>query len=352
MKQTITHRFQQLLTIAFVGMALLLTACKSKENKFVFNTPQEALTACHKELSKFREVKNADIEKLSALTNTWLELQDSTLSCFMRDSTVKANSVIAADFFEVADSFRMEITRLALAEKRTLQDIVRLKVATADGREKILASEDFKKAKEFFSQLDGEKLYPDLNTTLSEYEQLLAHTDPFKKEQELRDFLKNEDRCFRSLLVFLKDTPQERLQYITDKTSELFDNLYKNTTAAPENKVNERVMLYLTMRFNRRIIQNAEVCRKDIKTNVPLSDTQANNYRWMIIQPYMTIDNYSMAVLTEEQVKVLTELAAELPRLLAYVDGKDYDKSPVEETQKLNDILCEYFLKSYLKTIL
>ena len=352
MKQTITHRFQQCFTIVMIGMVFLLTACGSKENKFVFNTPQEALNACHQELSKFRAVKSADIDKLSALTNIWLELQDSTLSCFMRDSTVKANSVIATEFFEVADSFRTEITRLALGEKRNLQDIVKLKVATADGRAKILASEDFKQAEEFFSQMDAEKLYSDLPTTLKEYEKLLTATNPFKKEQELRDFLQKEDRCFRSLLVFLKDTSQEKLQTITNKTAQLFDNLYKNTTAAPENKVNERVMLYLTMRFNRRIIQNADVCRRDIEADVPLSDTQANNYRWMILQPYMTIDNYSMAVLTEEQVKFLMELAAELPRLLTYVDGKDYDKSPAEETQKLNDILCEYFLKSYLKTIL
>jgi len=352
MRQSISHRFQQYIAIALMGVALLLTACSSKQEKFVFNTPQEALTACHKELSELRAVKSADIDKLSALTNNWLELQDSTLSCFMRDSTVKANSIIATGFFEVADSFRIEITRLALGEKRSLQDIVKLKVATADGRKKILASDDFKMAVAFFTQMDQEKLYPDLTTTLTEYEQLLTATNPFKKEQELRDFLQKEDRCFRSLLVFLKDTPQEKLQNITDKTAELFDNLYKNATAAPENKVNERVLLYLTMRFNRRIIQNAEVCRKDIKANVPLTDTQANNYRWMIIQPYMTIDNYSMAVLTEQQVKVLMELAAELPRLLAYVDGKDYDRSPVEETEKLNDILCEYFLKSYLKSIL
>lgn len=111
-------------------------------------------------------------------------------------------------------------------------------------------------------------------------------------------------------------------------------------------------MLYLTMRFNRRIIQNAEVCRKDIKANVPLTETQSYNYRWMVIQPFMTIDSYSMAVLTEDQVKVLMNMAAELPKILAYIDGKDYDKSPAEETQRLNDILSEYILKSYLKNVL
>lgn len=350
MKQTIQHRFQQVITIAFIGMAVLLTACSSKEEKFVFNTPQEALTACHKELSKLRAVKTADIDKLSALTNTWLELQDSTLNCFMRDSTVKSNTVIAADFFEVVDSFRTEILRLALAQKRTLQDIVKLKVATADGRERVLASKDFMKAMEFYSRMDGEKLYPDMNTTLSEYEKLLS-SSPFKNMKELCDFIQKEDKCFRSLLVFLKDVPQEKLQVITNKTSALFDRLYNNMDNL-ENDADGGVRLYLTMRFNRRIMQNAEACRKDIEADIVLTEKQAANYRWMIIQPFMTIDNYSMAFLTEEQVKTLIGLADKLPRLLAYIDGKDYDRSPVTETQKLNDVLSEYFLKSYLKSIL
>ena len=352
MQHLITQRIQQFVIIGMTACILLLTGCSSNEKRFVFKTPQEALNACHKELSKYRKVKTADIKKLASLTNTWLELQDSTLSCLMRDSTINASSVFAVDFFAVADSFRTEISRLALGEKRSLQDIVMLKIATAEGREKTIASEDFKKAVQFFSDMDSEKLYPDVNTTLSEYEKLLVTTTSFKKEKDLRDFLQKEDKCFRSLLVFLKDIPQEKLQGITNKTSELFDNLYKNTTADSQNKVNERVMLYLTMRFNRRIIQNAEVCRKDIKANVPLTETQSYNYRWMVIQPFMTIDSYSMAVLTEDQVKVLMNMAAELPKILAYIDGKDYDKSPAEETQRLNDILSEYILKSYLKNVL
>lgn len=106
------------------------------------------------------------------------------------------------------------------------------------------------------------------------------------------------------------------------------------------------------MRFNRRIIQNAEVCRQDIKKKVELNDMQAINYRWMIIQPFMIIDNEAMEMITDQQVVTLTEMANELPQLLAYVDGKDFDKSPKEETSKLQGILSEYLLNTYLKSIL
>ena len=352
MEQTIKHGIRHISLMVIAMMVTTFSSCSEKGSRFNFKNPQEALTACHQELSKVKPLKEAKMDKLIEITSTWLELQDSTFSCFMRDSTVKADTKIASDFFAVADTFRTEITRLAFSEKRTLPDIVKLKVNTAKDRKRILASEDFKKACEFYSKADDAPLYGSLNETLSEYEKLLTNANPFKKEKQLYDFIQREDRCFRSLLVFLKDTPQSKLQNITDKTSEIFDRLYRNTTADLENKVNERVLLYLTMRFNRRIIQNAEVCRQDIKKKLELNDMQAINYRWMIIQPFMTIDNEAMELITDQQVVTLTEMANELPQLLAYVDGKDFDKSPKEETSKLQGILSEYLLNTYLKSIL
>lgn len=101
-----------------------------------------------------------------------------------------------------------------------------------------------------------------------------------------------------------------------------------------------------------KMIADAETCRKHIKANKPLTSEQANKYRWQLIQPYLTIDNYATSALTDKQVETLTAIANELPRLLAYVDGKDYEKSPKEQTDKLATVLSEYFLKSYLASVL
>lgn len=356
MRQSILQSFKQCAIIGIAAMAALLSACSSKEKSFAFNTPEEAVNACRKELSELKSIKSADIKKLTEVTTRWIELQDSTVSCILRDTTeassMEKDVALHEAFFGVSDSIRTEIMRLALSEKRCLADIVKLKVATAHDRKKIITSENFKNANEFYMKMDGEPLYKDVSTTLEEYEKLLTNADPFKTEQDLYQFIRKEDRCFRSLLAYLKDVPQQKLQEITDKTSSLFDALYRSTAADLENKINERVMLYLTMRFNRRIIQNAETCRADIKANVTLSPQQAANYRWMVIQPLMTIDNYAMASLTEEQIQKLTTIAKELPELLAYLDDKDYAKSAKEETEKLNAALSEYFLKSYMKAIL
>ena len=108
-------------------------------------------------------------------------------------------------------------------------------------------------------------------------------------------------------------------------------------------------MLYLTMRFNRRIMQNAIACREDILNNKQLSREQRVSYRWMLIQPYVSLDGYSTAALTKKQREELMVISKELPILLNRLDNK---KKTKEEENKLIATLADYFLKSYISATL
>ena len=108
-------------------------------------------------------------------------------------------------------------------------------------------------------------------------------------------------------------------------------------------------MLFLTMRFNRRIIQNAAACKEDIENGKQLDRIQRANYRYMLIQPFIAIDDYSTSVLTKEQKKELLEISKNIPSLLTKLDLKKQSK---EEEDKFTDVLSQYFLKSYFLTTL
>lgn len=169
----------------------------------------------------------------------------------------------------------------------------------------------------------------------------------FKQERQLLDFIKEEDKCFRSLMNYLSKIPNGDLQNLTNATTAIFDNIY-SSVGKKEDDVNDRTMLYLTMRFNRRIIQNAMACRKDILNNQRLDRDQRANYKWMLIQPFMAIDDYSTAVLTEKQRETLLQLTDELPALLGKLDVQKNENEQI----KLTNVLANYFLKSYLSTTL
>ena len=313
-----------------------------------FATSQEALEGCKEQLATLKEKKEVSIEELSKLTSSWLEVQDSAYSVFGKDSSLSLKSPMAVAYFLVSDSIRGEISRLAFSQPRSLRDVMYLKQHTAMQREKLQKDAIYQDAVKFYEKLDGYPLYPDLASTLSAYSKLLSSAKGFQQGDELMKFIAMEDKCFRSLMKYLSSVDTEQLRKLTVATTQVFDGLY-SSVGNLTNDVNDRTMLYLSMRFNRRIIQNAQACHEDVKAGKRLNAVQRANFRWMLIQPFMAIDDYSAAVLTPSQAETLLSLSDELPKLLEKLDSKR--KVPGKENN-LTSVLADYFLKSYLSSIL
>lgn len=328
-----------------MGLMILVASCDRHPS---FSTSSEALEGCKEQLEKLKKTQDVSIEELASLTSTWLEVQDSAYSVFSRDSSLDIKSPMAVAYFMVSDSIRGEISRLAFSKPRSLRDVMYFKQNTASQREKLDKSAIYQDAVKFYGQLDEYQLYPNLQSTLMAYGKLLSSTKVFKNGEELVKFIALEDKCFRSLMKYLSQVDTESLQHLTLATTRVFDGLYSSVGNQVDD-VNDRTMLYLSMRFNRRIIQNALACKEDIQARKRLSSTQRANYRWMLIQPFMAIDDYSAAVLTSEQKEQLLALSDELPGLLEKLDTK---KKITDKENNLTSVLSEYFLKSYLSSIL
>lgn len=328
-----------------MGLMILVASCDRHPS---FSNSSEALEGCKEQLEKLKITQDVSIEELSSLTSSWLEVQDSAYSVFAKDSSLDIKSPMAVAYFMVSDSIRAEISRLAFAKPRSLRDVMYFKQQTASKREQLEKSAIYQDAVKFYGKLDEYPLYPNLQATLSAYGKLLSSTKLFKNGDELMRFISLEDKCFRSLMKYLSQVDTESLQHLTMATTQVFDGLYASVGKQVDD-VNDRTMLYLSMRFNRRIIQNALACKEDIQARKRLSATQRANYRWMLIQPFMAIDDYSAAVLTGEQREQLLALSDELPLLLEKLDTK---KKVTDKENNLTSVLSEYFLKSYLSSIL
>ena len=253
MKQRILHNAKGYVLGGLAIVAATLMSCSNKENRYVFNNAQDAVTTCHQELAMLRPMASANIEELAGLTANWIELQDSTMNVMMRDSTLRNDAVLTTDYFATADSIRAEIMRLAMSEKRTMAEVVNLKINVSRKQGDLMQSGQMSEARKFY--LD----------------------------------------------------------------------------------------------FNKRIIQSAVDVRSQMaKRNGELTDQQRSNYRWLLIQPFLVMDNYGTAALTPQQEKLLVELAEQLPELLAALDGH----TDQGDAKKLTSVLSEYFLKSYLKSVL
>lgn len=326
-------------------MMFVLASCNQHPS---FSSSREALDGCKKQLQLLKQKQDASIEELSSLTSTWLEVQDSAYSAFGRDSSLNLKSPMAVAYFMVSDSIRTEISRLAFSKPRQLREVMYFKQHTAMQKEKMEKSDIYRDAVKYYEKLDDYPIYSSLQETMSAYSSLLSSAKPFRQGDELIKFIALEDKCFRSLMKYLSQVKPEDLQQLTVATTRVFDGLY-SSVGTQADEVNNRTMLYLSMRFNRRIVQNAIACKDDILSRKRLSTAQKANYRWMLIQPFMAIDDYSAAVLTKEQGEQLLSLSDDLPGLLERLDAK---KHVQDKENNLTEVLSDYFLKSYLSSIL
>ena len=109
------------------------------------------------------------------------------------------------------------------------------------------------------------------------------------------------------------------------------------------------------MRYNRRILQNADACRIHLMNGVKLSEAAAQNYRWMLLQPFFSIDDMSMAALSSGQQQLLHDIAQDMPELFAKLDDyfpkKQGVKGKEASNNKLIDVITLYILKSHIKSI-
>lgn len=320
-----------------------LTGCGSK---YKFKTPYEAINGCRQMLNDLRGKKEVSSKELAKIIANWQEIQDSCYSVFSKDSTVQIHSDVANQYFAVSDSIRNQINRIAASKQYTLEDIVYIKIHTAKDKDKIHNSAYWKKAVKFYRSLDDNNTYASTKETIMRYQNLVNSAPNIRNKQQLLYFITEEDKCFRSLLGHLRDVPQAVLQDITAKTGNIFNNLY-DRVGVKQDSINDETMLLLTLRFNRRIVQNAVSCQSDIDKGMSLSSSMKANYRWMLLQPFITIDNYSFACLTDDQMDELEDIAKHMPDYLTFLDGEN---STEEQRKNLVNILSNYFLKNYLMT--
>ena len=69
-------------------------------------------------------------------------------------------------------------------------------------------------------------------------------------------------------------------------------------------------------RTNRRIALNASACMDDINHGRVRTATQARAYVWMLLQPYVALDGFGMAVLSDEEKAVLYDVAGQMPSIM------------------------------------
>lgn len=76
------------------------------------------------------------------------------------------------------------------------------------------------------------------------------------------------------------------------------------------------VVILLTMRNNRRLLQNALQCVNDINNRKVKGGDQSAAYLWMLLQPWISFDGFALSLMSDAQRGTLRTLAAETPKCI------------------------------------
>lgn len=294
---------------------LSLTACSDiidnspKDNN---NTLAEYKTLCD-EVSHHHDTS---IEMIASDIRLWRSASDTVFTVLTRDTVSQKAVENMRVYFAAHDSVAAAMTRRTVAKERTFEDVLALKHGTTPyaGDKDVQSAAN--QAQRFFNGLDSLDTYGcGLRTLLETYQSFLSQTasEGLGTRQQLLSFLTTEDVLFRSFLTHLDGMNDASVSQVTALTDSVFASIKERIDGMTPTELT----VYMAMRANRRLIANARKCADDIKSGMTIEPYQQAAYLWMLVQPFASLDDLAMAVLTESQAQELDALADDLNGITA-----------------------------------
>ena len=323
---------------------LFITSSCSTDNQYDFESSDDALKEYNKFFHAIQDQPTVNAEQMAAYINQWQELSDTVLHYIEKDPAFTAHAGLSMIFAENTDSIRAALLRLA--DKCTLSDVAYVKLHTSKYAEERELDSLEQAAGVFFSSLDKNPISnKDVREILTDYSRFLSEVDRegIHSKKELLNFISHEDMHFRSFLSNLDKCASMNMTDITNHTTDICTRVYSN--ASKKTMSADEVLVYMSMRTNRRLILNAKICHEVLKRGKIKDAPGANAYLWMMLQPYLSMDSFGVAMLTPEQSQVMTDIAKDFQAIVSRLDSKHLLE------KELSDKLPTQLMRLYISTL-
>ena len=316
--------------IAVCFAIFILASCGKNTDDSMFQTSESAVNAYRTYLSDMRSMETLSTEHLIEAINGWQALRDSVFVRIAKDTANCIHANYESEIRGLHDSLRIEFTRLALEKSRTFADVLLIKEKTSQYRQDTELAQAVTDAESFFRSLDSvAPCHGNAKQTVSAYQSFLANTlkSGIDSKDKMLAFIQEEDRLFRSFLSHLPELADADLSAITRDTEKCCLSMFQSAENGRLSYLD--ALVYTARRTNRRIILNALACRDDINQGNVKTEAQARAYVWMLLQPYVALDGFSMAVLSDMERTTLHAVADRTPQMIAKLNktaGTDNDQ--------------------------
>lgn len=341
--------FYYVLSVLLVLTVLLIfSGCSScsGNDKYDFSSNSEALDAYKNYLDKLRNVPKSNTKEFGEMLCEWKSVNDTVFRYLLKDSVFTKYHNEANDYFLIHDSIRKEMVRLTETWRYSYSDILILKEKTSQLEDDKNIRSAVLEAENFYRSINESPISVcDKQSILKRYRYFLKETlaKGINSKEEMLQFIRQEDFLFRTFLSHLYEMDNEPLSDITKDTELICRNIF---LSAREGKLDPKdAVVYMSMRTVRRLLQNSAECVENISRLEMKSKEQGNAYLWMIIQPFISIDRFSLATMTEQERRQFDYIISQLPKSKRFAETFDI------KLQSLNYLLPQQLLKIYVLTL-
>lgn len=338
-KKTMMRQIAALLPVFLLGM--LVSACNGSDSETKSYPDADAALedyeAFLRSVSKQKTLSNSEL--VSSVLE-WKALDDSVTAAMFRISVHTNRAVVDSTYFSLRDSITDKLTSLVDSRKRSFQDYLDFSLAVNRPRLDSLSNQLMMSVHRFYASMDSVPVFNmDNVSTIHRYEDILddATRRGIHAKRDLFLFLRNEDRAFRSFLVHLPTLGGIPLAKVRDGSSALMKDMIGLCQGDNPTFTTSEVVILLTMRNNRRLLQNALQCVNDINNHKVKGGDQAAAYLWMLLQPWISFDGFALSLMSEAQIGTLKILATETPKCVVKLGKPQF---PID-TDELSSLLIK-----------
>lgn len=297
---------------------LLLTASCGSNSQYDFKSPDDALDKYESFYHSANTKSVNSAEKLSTFINQWREWSDTVFHFIEKNPSFTAHVGLSMRYNSITDSIRMNLFRLV--SDCTLSDVAYVKLHTSIYNNETGLDSIKQKATTFFASLDKSPKYE--ANDVARYAQFLKVTAKhgIHTHKEFLEFIQTEDIHFRTFLAHIDECASMDMTEITNTTVSICSEIYK--MASNKRLPAGETLVFMSMRANRRLILNSKVCHEALLRGKIKDTRQANAYLWMTVQPYISIDDLGIAMLTPDQTQNLTDIAKDYPSIIKRLSNR------------------------------
>ena len=343
-KKTMLRQIAALLPVLI--LVLSVSACKDGNYGFPQKTGADAALEDYESfLRSVSKRKSLSTQELASSVLEWKALDDSVSAAMFRDSVHTDRAAIDSAYLTLRDSITDRLASLANSRKRSFQDYLDFALAVNKPRLDSLSMQFMMSAHRFYASMDSVPVFGlDNASTIHRYEDILdnAVQRGFRDKRDLFTFLRNEDRAFRSFLDHLPTLGDIPLAKVRDESSALMKEMVELCQGDNPAFTTSEVVILLTMRSNRRLLQNALQCVNDINSRKVKGGDQAAAYLWMLLQPWISFDSFSLSLMSDAQTCMLRTLASETPKCIVRLGKPQF---PIN-TDELPSLLIKTMITS------